>query len=213
MPFGLLKGFFEMANDKARDIENKKRFPNAIIEQGSSFTPDVHLGVKSRVCSDCIINNSQIGAYSYINYKSLVQNATIGNYCSIAHNVSIGLGQHPTNLFSTSPIFYKIKNALEVKVLSVDYEFNENAPIHIGHDVWVGANAIIMDGVKIGNGAVIAAGAVVTKNVPAYAVVGGVPAKIIKYRFIEEKINKLEESEWWLKDVQKVHQIKDTLLK
>ena len=114
-----------------------------------------------------------------------MQNTTIGNYCSIARNVSIGLGLHPLNLFSTSPIFYKRQNALLLDLISKDNEFKEYQPITIGNDVWIGANAIIMDGITIGNGAVIAAGAVVTKNVPAYAIMGGVPAKLIKYRFAE----------------------------
>ncbi len=72
--------------------------------------------------------------------------------------------------------------------------------LKIGNDVWIGANVLILDGVTIGNGAIIAAGAVVTKDVPPYAVVGGVPAKIIKYRFNKEEIDFLEQLKWWEKD-------------
>lgn len=70
-------------------------------------------------------------------------------------------------------------------------------PIHIGNDVWIGARSIIMDGVSIGDGAIVAAGSVVTKDVPPYAVVGGSPAKIIKYKFSQDIIDRLEEIQWW----------------
>lgn len=211
IPLAILRGVLEITNKKARDIENKKRFPQAIIDSGSSFTPDVCIGKHSRVYSDCIVNYSTIGSYSYINYKTLIQHASIGNYCSISHNVSIGLGLHPLHLFSTSPIFYKTKNVLNINLIPKDLGFKENQPITIGNDVWVGANAIIMDGLIIGNGAVIAAGAVVTKNVPAYAVMGGVPAKIIKYRFTEGKRIQLEKSKWWLNEAESVYQMKASL--
>jgi serine acetyltransferase len=75
--------------------------------------------------------------------------------------------------------------------------FDEKKPIHIGHDVWIGARVFIRDGVKIGNGAVVAAGSVVVKDVPDYAIVGGVPAKIIRYRFSEEMIAELLNLKWW----------------
>ncbi|MDV7140200.1 DapH/DapD/GlmU-related protein [Maribacter sp. TH_r10] len=211
LPLGLVKGLLELANEKARDIQNKRRFPQAIIDKGSSFTEDVTIGQNAHVCNDCTINNSHIGAYSYINYGTLLQHTTIGNYCSIAHNVKMGLGSHPLHLPSTSPIFYKKQNALGIQVINEDVEFQEYTPIQIGHDVWVGANAIIMDGVHIGNGAVVAAGAVVSKDVSAYAIVGGVPAKIIKYRFEEAIRRTLENSEWWLNDPENVNQIKDSL--
>ncbi|MRX63334.1 CatB-related O-acetyltransferase [Maribacter luteus] len=212
LPLGLVKGVLEVANDKARDIQNKRRFPHAIIDKGSSFTEDVTIGQNAHICGDCTINHSHIGSYSYINFGTLIQNTTIGNYCSIAHGVKMGLGSHPLHLFSTSPIFYKKQNALGVQVLNEDVEFQEYAPITIGNDVWIGANAIIMDGVKIGNGAVVAAGAVVSKDVPAYAVVGGVPAKLIKYRFDDELRNKLESSKWWQSPPEVVVQKKDILL-
>lgn len=91
-------------------------------------------------------------------------------------------------LISTSPEIYKI----------VEENYNElkNPPV-IMNDVWIGSKAIVLQGVKIGNGAIIAAGAVVTKDVPSYAIVAGVPARIIKYRFSEDIIKKIENTKWW----------------
>jgi acetyltransferase-like isoleucine patch superfamily enzyme len=127
----------------------------------------------------------------------LIQNANIGKFCSIANNVLIGLGNHPLNFFSTSPLFYKKINPLKIILVSNELYFDEYKPIHIGNDVWIGTNAIILDGVNIGNGAVIASNSVVTKNVEPYSIVGGVPAKLIKYRFTEDKISELMKERWW----------------
>jgi len=104
---------------------------------------------------------------------------------SVAYGVRIGLPEHPVNMVSTSPKIYRNIKSKDIK----DVYF----PPIIGNDVWIGANAIILQGVTIGDGAVIAAGAVVTKDVPPYAIVGGVPAKVIKYRFSDDVILKLLE--------------------
>lgn len=197
LPLGLILGLFEIANNKARDLNNKRRFPKAIIDKGSTFSNEVKIGMNAHILGNSIINKSTIGNYSYCNRNVLIQNATIGNYCSIASEVIVGLGNHPLNLFSTATIFYKSKNTLNIKLLDKDYEFDEYKPIIIENDVWIGTRAIIMDGITIGTGAVIAAGAVVTKDVPPYAIVAGVPAKILKYRFDANQIERLLESKWW----------------
>ncbi|WP_284041531.1 CatB-related O-acetyltransferase [Polaribacter sp. Z014] len=209
MPIGLIKGLFKLANDNARDIENKKRFPKAIIYSGSSFSLDSTLGVNSCVLSRSTINHSNIGNYTYCSNNALIQNATIGNYCSIADDVIIGLGSHPLHFFSTAPIFYRKQNLLRIKLVDKDLDFEEYKPIKIGNDVWIGTRAIIMDGVTIGDGAVIAAGAIVTKDVPPYAVVVGIPAKIIKFRFNKIEIEKLLKSNWWQKNAEEVYEQED----
>ena len=153
---------------------------------------------KSRIFPFSRFTNSKIGDFSYIGLFAFVNNTSIGKYCSISMNFKSGLGMHPTNLASTSPIFYTkkyaIKHTLGFKHLAKVKEYDK---ITIGNDVWIGADVIIMDGIKIGDGAIIAAKAVVSRDVSNYAVVGGVPAKTIKYRFSEEIINKLEALKWW----------------
>ena len=109
----------------------------------------------------------------------------------------IGLGGHPLNLISTNSIFYSenktaIRNDWRCKI-----SFNEHKPTKIGNDVWIGEFVTIVGGVNIGDGAVIATKSVVTKDVPPYAIVGGIPAKVIKYRFDEETIGALLQSKWW----------------
>jgi acetyltransferase-like isoleucine patch superfamily enzyme len=176
------------------------RIANAIhslIDDGVCITQDTKLGDKSYILQGCIINHSKIGNYTYISRNALIQNTIIGNYCSISHEFISGLGAHPTGLFSTSPLFYRKQNTFNIEVVEENSDFEEYKPIEIGNDVWIGARVTIIDGVKIGTGSIVTAGAVVTKDVPPYAIVGGVPAKIIKYRLSEDRIAFLEQSEWW----------------
>lgn len=135
---------------------------------------------------------TKLGKHSYADYNFFVSSTqtTIGEYVSIASNVILGCTQHPTHALTTSPMLYaNIEKLLDPKIYQ--------APITIGNDVWIGTRAMVKDGVNIGDGAIIAAGAIVTKDVPPYAIVGGVPAKIIKYRFDEQTIKDLLELQWW----------------
>jgi acetyltransferase-like isoleucine patch superfamily enzyme len=194
---GLFLKLYELASEGARDIHNKLRFNNSVVEKNCSIDAVTKIESSCRILENCLVLNSTINSFSYLGRNSIVQNAKIGSFCSIANDVFIGLGAHPLTLFSTSPIFYRINNVFSRKLISENYIFPEYRPIEIGNDVWIGARAIILDGVRIGDGAVIAANAVVTKDVPPYAIVGGTPAKIIKFRLDKEKKQKLLISKWW----------------
>ncbi|HIF9174735.1 TPA: CatB-related O-acetyltransferase [Photobacterium damselae] len=140
--------------------------------------------------------NVSIGRYTYIAGAS-AGNAIIGSFCSIGPDVKIGgLGKHPTTMISTSPIFYSRKKQLGITFSDKDY-IDELPITYIGNDVWIGSNSIILDGISVGNGAIIAAGSIVTKDVPPFAIVGGVPARIIKYRYTQDDINRIESTMWW----------------
>lgn len=130
-----------------------------------------------------------VGKYSYgiidiLKHNDSNEKLNIGNFCSIAPNVQFILGSdHPYNCISTFPF--------KVKVCGQQYEASSKGDINVFDDVWIGYSSIILSGVTINQGAIIAAGGVVTKDVPHYAIVGGNPAKIIKYRFDKDIIEKL----------------------
>lgn len=145
---------------------------------------DTHIG-NVRVNTDLITVGK--GTYGYLNVDSTGTQGhlTIGSFCSIAPGVLFIINnEHPLNLISTYPFQVKVTHDCSVEALS-------RGGIHVDDDVWIGTNAIILDGVSIGRGAVVAAGAVVTKDVSPYAVVGGCPAKVIKMRFDQKHIDLL----------------------
>ena len=139
--------------------------------------------------------NSSIGDYSYVNNNSKIRNTKIGKFCSIGANVQIILGRHPIDFVSTHPAFYS--NDKLFKTFSDSNYINEYEDVTIGNDVWIGEGVLIPSGITIGNGAIIAARAVVTKDVEKYSIVGGVPAKHIKYRFDKDTVEQINASEWW----------------
>jgi len=151
---------------------------------------------KVKIYENVQLNNTTIGEYSYVAENTILSNCKIGKFCSIGPNSIMGYGDHPVNFISTSPVFFLSEKIAHDSFTSKDY-FESRNKITIGNDVWVGAQVYIKNGVNIGNGAIIAAGAVVTSDVPDYAIVGGVPAKVIKYRFDEDTIKQLSKLKWW----------------
>ncbi len=143
------------------------------------------------------IKGAVIGAHTYISANTDIENAEIGKFCSVADHCRIGMAKHEMNSLSTSPIFNLAVNATQSSWTDHTYSENVDERAYIGNDVWIGSHAMVLGGVKVGDGAVIGAGAVVTKDVPPYAIVGGVPARIIKYRFKQDTIDRLLILKWW----------------
>lgn len=155
----------------------------------------------NKVYQNCNLQNVRVGVGTYINANTKITNTEIGNFTSIGPNCRIVLGMHPTNKFvTTHPAFFSTRKQTTIRFVNKDY-YEELGAVTIGSDVWVGANVIILDNVNVSDGAIVAAGAVVTKDVPAYAIVAGVPAKVIKYRFDNDTINALLMDRWWEKDI------------
>lgn len=157
-----------------------------------------------------------IGKYSFAGSGSVFERTeSIGRHCSIASDVIVGRAFHPTTFLSSSKVFYAgagstlngpefeafardaAPKRLQARQRWIEIETNRHPDIRIGHDVWIGDRVIVMQGVTIGHGAVVAANAVVTRDVPPYAIVGGVPAKVISYRFSPDIIERLLAVAWW----------------
>jgi acetyltransferase-like isoleucine patch superfamily enzyme len=146
-----------------------------------------------------------IGAFSYVQ-GGAINLARIGRYCSFAQDVSINQQVHPIDWLSSSPFQFRkdpygwLQYGVDRGLVKSDFDvarFASGGTATIGNDVWIGTRAIVLGGIKVGDGAIIGAGAVVTKDVPPYAIVTGVPAKVMRYRFADAMIERLLRSQWW----------------
>ncbi len=182
-----------------------RRYKNSKIE--SYIVDESILGEELIIRKDVFISNSlkRLGSYTYIGDRAEILNCDgIGRYVSISHDVKIGLENHKLDGIGTSPVFYsKLRGWVDRNYIE------RQVPVAVGDDVLISANAMIMSGVKIGTGAVVGAGAFVNKDVPPYAIVAGIPAKIIRYRFDEATIERLLKSEWWKLDKSELVRHKD----
>lgn len=148
----------------------------------------------------------KIGYASTLGYNNLLGGTiTIGNYCQLGADVALHATNHPMVYMTT----YINQNLFQGNLK----QFKEENQIHIGHDVWIGHGVIIVGNVTVGNGAVLAAGSVVTKNVEPYAIVAGVPAKKIKKRYSDSIIKEIEELQWWDKSEKELEKLKPLFLK
>jgi virginiamycin A acetyltransferase len=163
-----------------------------------------------------VLEVGKIGGFTYLQGGTFYAIESIGRFCSLAAGIYAGPAEHPTSFLSSSPFFYTESNKAKWPTSKKYEEFlNENIEevkhtalrknelfqgekgIIIGNDVWIGLNVTILRGVKIGDGAIVAGGAVVTKDVPPYSIVGGVPARVIKQRFTSQVIERLLNLKWW----------------
>lgn len=190
-----------------------KRTKGITFQKGAFIGFSVECGGRNGFGRNSSIVSSRIGYASYIAEGAKIAKASIGKYCSIGPNVHCIFGKHPSHTFvSTHPSFFALKTPVGFTYADRQY-FEEFAAPHegkysitIGNDVWIGANVSLMDGVRIGDGAIVAANALVTKDVEPYTIVGGVPAKVIKKRFTAEQIAFLLQLKWWEKEAEWVQQ-------
>ena len=166
-----------------------KKMPGSAIKNSYFEKP-------SKCEAQSTIVNSSFGYYSYCGYRCTILNTSIGRFSSIADDVTIGVSNHPINWVSTSPVFYNGNDSIPKNLAKLVY-LSDTKKTTIGNDVWIGKGAIIMAGVTIGDGVIVGAGAVVTHDVEAYSIIGGVPAKNIRKRFPKEIIDSLIALKWW----------------
>ncbi len=156
------------------------------IIRKSSLGEQVEIGRRNT------IDNCSIGNGTYTCEFTIMKYATIGKYCAISWNVSVGGANHDIHRLAVTPV----QRVLQEKVTEI-YPSFQNEGCHIGNDVWLAAGCHVLRNVTIGNGAVIGANSVVTKDIPPYAIAVGSPAKVVCYRFSKEIIEKLQEIQWW----------------
>ncbi len=172
---------------------------NPTLKLGSNvIARNTSLSKYNYLSNNVLIANSKLGNYSYLGENTRVSNTTIGSFTCIGPNVRIGLGRHPIKDFvSIHPVFYSTAKQIGLSFVDENIYDENPPPSTIGSDVWIGVNVVITGGVKIGNGAIIAGGSVVTKDVEPYTIVGGTPAKQIKTRFNADTAKILQHMKWW----------------
>ena len=172
--------------------------PGFSAAAGSRASRSTRFEGYNQIYDRATVLDSDLGMFSYVSRGARVCNCSVGRFCCIGPESLIGgLGVHPTRWISSHPVFYSSLRQTGGVTFSPNSQIEELPGVTLGHDVWIGARAIVLDGVKVGTGAIVAAGAVVTEDVPPYAMVGGVPARTVRKRFDDASIDRLLELQWW----------------
>lgn len=197
----ILKSVWRSINRYKLSKRNVRIYKTAIFNNNTTFGGHNSIGAKT------VVSDSQIGRYTYLGKNNKLDRVSIGKFCSIGSNIKILDSTHPTREFvSTSPVFYSTLCQCGTTFVTKD-KFEEHlsggdSKLIIGNDVWIGDDVTFMAGITIGDGAIIGTGALVTKDVPPFSICGGIPAKVIRYRFTQEQIDYLQTMKWWNKDDQ-----------
>lgn len=210
----LVDGFIRRIRSRIQNfnqisVEKRGLISPTCIFRGVTISGQVEIGEGTRIIGGVhIAGKVRIGCYASINgpntdLLSKINWIKVGNFSSIARNVSIQEYNHhserPTTFFMQKNVFGE----------PLETDISSRGDIVIGNDVWIGTKVTILSGITIGDGAIVAANSVVTNNIPPFAIVGGCPARIIKYRFDEPLIARLNELGWWNWPVEKVKKNQD----
>ena len=204
---------FDYINENSSISDKAKIYMLSRIKE-STLHDNVSVGDFSRVDFSTLFesvrvdrNNhifqSLLSRYTYTGMSTVIMHASIGSFTSISWNVSIGGAEHDYSRMTQHSFLYNKVDNIRPNSTSIPYDRFEK-PLSVGNDVWIAAGAVINRGVKVGDGAVIGANSVVTKDVPPYAIVAGSPAKVLKYRFQQEVIDILLKIKWWDWPVEKI---------
>lgn len=178
------------------------------FEKATKINRNTKFEGNNRLAKGVELIDSYLGYASYLSENSCLRRCYIGKYTSVGADVYSIVGKHPTNFVSTHPAFFSLRKQSGFSYVQTQKydEFEEDKydgyATKIGNDVWIGSRTILREGINIGDGAIIGAGAVVVKDVPPFAIVGGVPAKLIRYRFERDEIDFLLKLRWWNKEKQ-----------